>query len=229
MQYSKRLIFCHVDLVEHAEATMLCAKVHGAGAEADLAALERVHADEARGVHVHVERHVPCGTGEDLGEVFRQHVFASGLAAREQQVLPAQQRRQRRLPHVLAIIMIPRLRDAVLQLRRRRILRVKFTNAIQKVGTQPLLFQKIQQIDHSFLPCALHVLFSVIIITRKRKFASKSFAFLQKTYSGFLLFAQVRRDMPPAGGRGKGDILFREREYPLWNPKRKAFDWQFRA
>ena len=61
--------------------------------------------------------------------------------------------------YVLAIIMIPRLRDAVLQLRRRRILRVKFTNAIQKVGTQPLLFQKIQQIDHSFLPCALHVLF----------------------------------------------------------------------
>ena len=29
--------------------------------------------------------------------------------------------------------------------------------------------------------------------------------------------------MPPAGGRGKGDILFRKREYPLWNPKRKAF------
>ena len=23
--------------------------------------------------------------------------------------------------------------------------------------------------------------------------------------------------------RDKGDILFREREYPLWNPKRKAF------
>ena len=29
--------------------------------------------------------------------------------------------------------------------------------------------------------------------------------------------------MPPVDGRGKGDILFREREYPLWNPKRKAF------
>jgi hypothetical protein len=26
-----------------------------------------------------------------------------------------------------------------------------------------------------------------------------------------------------AGVRDKGDILFREREYPLWNPKRKAF------
>ena len=35
--------------------------------------------------------------------------------------------------------------------------------------------------------------------------------------------------MPPAGGRGKGAILFRKREWPLWNPKRKAFDWQFRA
>ena len=26
--------------------------------------------------------------------------------------------------------------------------------------------------------------------------------------------------MPPAGGRGKGDILFREREYPPYTPKR---------
>ena len=42
-------------------------------------------------------------------------------------------------------------------------------------------------------------------------------------------FAQVRGGMPPAGGGGKGAILFRKRERPLWNPKRKAFDWQFRA
>ena len=33
--------------------------------------------------------------------------------------------------------------------------------------------------------------------------------------------------MPPAGGRGKGDILFRKREYPLWNPKRKALIGSF--
>ena len=32
-----------------------------------------------------------------------------------------------------------------------------------------------------------------------------------------------------AGERVKGAILFRKREWPLWNPKRKAFDWQFRA
>jgi hypothetical protein len=31
------------------------------------------------------------------------------------------------------------------------------------------------------------------------------------------------KEMPPAGGRVKGGILFRKREYPLWNPKRKAF------
>ena len=192
---------------------MLCAKVHGAGAEADLAALERVHADEARGVHVHVERHVPCGTGKDLGEVFRQYVFARGLAAREQQVLPAQNGGDRRLPHVLAIIMIPRLRDAVLQLRRRRILRVKFTNAIQKVGTQPLLFQKIQQIDHSFLPCALHVLF---------------FGHHHNTEKGvckwFLkFFAKPLRGCVPAPRRGavKGDILSRERISPL-HPQENA-------
>ena len=33
----------------------------------------------------------------------------------------------------------------------------------------------------------------------------------------------------PCRGRVKGAILFRKREWPLWNPKRKAFDWQFRA
>ena len=42
-------------------------------------------------------------------------------------------------------------------------------------------------------------------------------------------FAQVRGGMPPAGGGGKGAILFRKREWLLWNPKRKAFDWQSRA
>ena len=32
-----------------------------------------------------------------------------------------------------------------------------------------------------------------------------------------------------AGVRIKGAILFREREWPLWNPKRKGLDWQSRA
>ena len=34
---------------------------------------------------------------------------------------------------------------------------------------------------------------------------------------------------PFGAARIKGAILFRKREWPLWNPKRKAFDWQFRA
>lgn len=29
--------------------------------------------------------------------------------------------------------------------------------------------------------------------------------------------------MPPAGGRVKGGILFRKREYPLFIPQRKAY------
>ena len=44
-----------------------------------------------------------------------------------------------------------------------------------------------------------------------------------------LLVRTGAREIPPAGGRDKGAILFRKREWPLWNPKRKAFDWQFRA
>ena len=32
-----------------------------------------------------------------------------------------------------------------------------------------------------------------------------------------------------AGVRDKGDILFREREYPLWNPRERRLDWQSRT
>ena len=39
----------------------------------------------------------------------------------------------------------------------------------------------------------------------------------------------ARRDMPPAGGRGKGDILFRKREYPPFDPPRERFSHCKRA
>ena len=145
MQYGQRLVFRHIDLVEHAEAAVLCAEVYRPRAEAHLAALEGIHTNEARGVHIHMEGNITRRTAEDLRKVFRQHVFARGLAAGEQQILPAQNGGDRRLPHVLSVIAIPRLRHAVRKLRGHRVLHAKFPDAVQKRGTKPLLFQKIQQ------------------------------------------------------------------------------------
>ena len=42
-----------------------------------------------------MERHVPGRTAEGHGQVLRQHVLAGGLAACQQQVFAAEQRRQR--------------------------------------------------------------------------------------------------------------------------------------
>ena len=65
---------------------------------------------------------------------------------------------------------------------------------------------------------------------RNEKELSERTAFFFARRKGVHYFPRTaRRDMPPASGRGKGAILFRKREYPLWNPKRKAFDWQFRT
>ena len=80
----KHLIFCHVDLVEHAEAAVLCAEVYRPRAEAHLAALEGVHTNEARSIHIHMEGNIPRRTAEDLRKVFRQHVFAGGFSACQQ-------------------------------------------------------------------------------------------------------------------------------------------------
>ena len=91
VEHGQRLVLCHVDLIEHAEAAALSAAVDRARAERDLTALEGVHADEGGRVHVHMEGDIPCRAAEGGGQIFRQHVFARGLAAGEQQVLPAEQ------------------------------------------------------------------------------------------------------------------------------------------
>ena len=143
MQHGQRLIFCHVDLVKHAEAAVLCAEIYRAGAEADLAAFKRIHADETGCVHVDVERYVPRGAGKGLRKILCQHIFACGLAAGKQQVFSAQNGGDRLFPYVLSVIVIPRLRHTVFKRLRRGILRAERLNAVQKIGAEPLLLQKV--------------------------------------------------------------------------------------
>ena len=145
MQDGQRLVFGHVDLVQNAEAAALGAAVDRAGAELDLSALEGVHADEGRRLHIAVERDVPRGASEGGGEVFGQHVLAGGLAARQQQVFAAEQGGQRLLPHLSAVVDEGRGGDAGAQGLRQRVGGTVFFHSAQQVGGDPFLPQRIHQ------------------------------------------------------------------------------------
>ena len=139
------LVFGHIDLIQHAEAAALGAAVDRAGPELYLSALEGVHADEGGCVHVDVERDVPRGTPEGGGKVLCQHVLASGLAARQQQILAAEQSGQRLLPHLSAVVDESRGRDAGTQGLGQRVGGAVFFHSPQQVGEDPLLPQRIHQ------------------------------------------------------------------------------------
>ena len=127
----------------NAEAAALGAAIDRAGAELDLSALEGVHADEGRRVHIDVERDVPRGASEGGGEVFGQHVLAGGLAARQQQVFAAEQGGQRLLPHLSAVVDEGRGGDAGAQGLRQRVGGTVFFHSAQQVGGDPFLPQRI--------------------------------------------------------------------------------------
>ena len=145
MQDGQRLVFGHVDLVQNAEAAALGAAVDRAGAELDLSALEGVHADEGRRVHIDVERDVPRGASEGCGEVFGQHILAGGLAARQQQVFAAEQGGQRLFPHLSAVVDEGRGGDAGAQGLRKLVRGAVFFHSAQQVGGDPFLPQRIHQ------------------------------------------------------------------------------------
>ena len=144
----QRLVFGHVDLVQHTKPAALGAAVDRAGPEFDRAALKRIHADEGGCVHVHMERDVPRRAAEGGGEVLGQHIFAGGLAACQQQVLAAEQRGQSLLPDVLAIISKGRHRDAGAQRLGQRVGCAVFFHSGEQCGIDALLPQGLKQIRH---------------------------------------------------------------------------------
>ena len=104
VQHGQRLVFRHVDLVEHGKAAVLGAERNRAGAEDDLVTVKGIGAQQIGRVGADVKADVPARTAEGRREIFGKDVFAGGLRPGQQQVFPAQQGRQSRLPHVLTII-----------------------------------------------------------------------------------------------------------------------------
>ena len=140
MQHRQRLVFGHVDFVQHAEAAALCAAVHRPGTEHHLPARKGIHADEGGGVHVYMKGDVPRGAAKGGGKIFCQHVFAGGFSAGQQQVFAAEDSRQRLLPHLLAVVGKGRGGDTRAQ------------RLAERMGGAGFLHRRKQGGVHSFLP-----------------------------------------------------------------------------
>ena len=154
MQHRQGLVFRHVDLVQNPEAAVFRTEVHRTRPEGHLSVFKGVHADEAGGIHIHVEGHIPAGTAEHHGQILRQHIFAGGLAAGQQQVLSAQDSGDGRLPHLFSVIAVPGLWHPALHGRGGGVLGPVGPDAIQQLPADLFLFQKFQHDDSRFLQCA---------------------------------------------------------------------------
>ena len=135
------LIFGHVHLVQHAEASQPGALADGALPEGHLPVLEGVRPDEGGGVHIDIHGHIPGGAAEGGGQILRQHVFARGLRAGQEQVLPAQQGGGRPLPDLLAIVEEAGTGHPSGGLRRGGVGVPEGPDLLQQAGVHPLLLQ----------------------------------------------------------------------------------------
>ena len=136
---SQRLVLCHVDLIQHAKAAALSTAVDRAGPEFDGTALKGVHADEGGRVHIHMERDIPCRAAKGGGQILRQHIFAGGLAAGQQQVLAAEQGGQCLLPDIFSIVSKGRLRHTGSQSLGQRVGGTIFIDGQQQIRADALL------------------------------------------------------------------------------------------
>ena len=115
MKHRDRVVFRHIDLIEHAEPTVLRRKRDGTAAQPHLAAGEGVGADEHTAVGIHMERGGEHRAREEPCKVVRKDVLARRLSACEQEILPLQQRGDRRIEHLFADKLHHRARNASLR------------------------------------------------------------------------------------------------------------------
>ena len=150
VQHGQRFVFGHVDLIQHTKAAALGAAVYRAGPEHHLTVRKSVHANEGCCIHVHMEGDVPRRTAKGGGKVFGQHVFAGGFSACQQQVFAAEQRRQRLLPHLFAVVGKGRGRDARAQCVRQGMGSAVLLDCFQQSGVYPFLLQSFKEIRHLY-------------------------------------------------------------------------------
>ena len=151
MEHRQGLIFRHVDFVQHAEAAGLGAGIHRPGSELHLTVPESIRAHQRPGIGVHMQGNVPHGPLKQSRQILGQHVFARGLAARQQQVLPGQHRSEHLLPDLNAVVGIPGNGNPLRTCHGMGL--PVFPGQIQNLRVYPLLLQKRQNAGADFFMC----------------------------------------------------------------------------
>ena len=172
MEDGQGLIFGHVHLVQHAKAPQPGTLADGALPEGDLSILEGVRSDEGGGIHVDIHGHVPGRAAEGGGQILRQHIFACGLGAGQEQMLPAQQGGGRPLPDLLAVVEKAGTGHPPGSLRRNGVGVPEGLDLLQQAGVHPLLLQFLPNIHQKTLLGAkipdLRPVGRAFIVRRKR-------------------------------------------------------------
>ena len=148
MEHRQGFVLGHVDLVQNAETALFRALIDRALAQRYLAVIERVGAQQGGGIGVDVKGHIPTGTPESGSQVFRENIFAGGLGAHQQQVLPAQQSRQGLFPDLLAVIEIAGLRNPAAQALFRGEAAPESFYFLYNCGIDSFLPQIVQHVQH---------------------------------------------------------------------------------
>ena len=119
VQHRQRLVLRHVDLVEHREAAVFTREIDRPRLEHNSTPIEAVRPDHRRRIHPHMEGQVPHRALKQRRQVLAEDVLARRFRPRQQQILPAEKRRDRRLPDFPPVVRTLRRRDPRFQILRK--------------------------------------------------------------------------------------------------------------
>ena len=151
VENGQSFIFSHVHLVKHAEAAQAGTLADGALSERHPAVLQGVGADEGGSIYIHIHGHIPHRASEDRRQVFGQDIFARGLGAGQEQMLPAQEGRGGTLPDLPAVVEIAGVGDTVRRLGGRRMGVTEMADLIQQSGIDAFGLQFLKDVHGKYL------------------------------------------------------------------------------
>ena len=151
VENGQSLVFGHVHLVQHTEAAQAGALADGALPECHPAVLEGVGSDKGGGIHIHIHGHIPHRASKDRRQIFSQDIFARGLGAGQEQMLPAQEGRGGTLPDLPAVVEIAGVGDTVRRLGGRRMGVTEMADLIQQSGIDAFGLQFLKDVHGRYL------------------------------------------------------------------------------
>ena len=108
MKNGKRFVFCHIDLIQYAEAAHFRTLVDRPMAQSDFSVAKSIGAYQRGCVGIEIKGNIPFRAIKHGGQVFREHVFSRRFRTDKQEVFARQQGGKRHFPYIVSVIAIDR-------------------------------------------------------------------------------------------------------------------------